>query len=158
MDNSNDEYIRPPDQIKIERLIDDNLDISTIANYNYVNPIYDNKDYDLNTILKISKLEFDAIQEEEEKKTIDTICNQIKQERHSKFNNMKCQLNKIILFDRENIDYYELILSIIEMFELGVINEYKTNENKYKNIFRILKSIRLPINEIDNLKKIIIIE
>lgn len=158
MDNSNDEYIRPPDQIKIERLIDDNLDISTIANYNYVNPIYDNKDYDLNTILKISKLEFDAIQEEEEKKTIDTICNQIKQERHNKFNNMKCQLNKIILFDRENIDYYELILSIIEMFELGVINEYKTNENKYKNIFRILKSIRLPINEIDNLKKIIIIE
>ncbi len=38
--------------------------------------------------------------------------------RQNKFNNIKIQLNKIILFDRDNLDYYELVLSIIEMYEL----------------------------------------
>ena len=45
------------------------------------------------------------------------------------------------------------------MFELGVINEYKiTNKEQYINIFSILKTIKLPPNEIDNLQKIITCE
>jgi pyruvate/2-oxoacid:ferredoxin oxidoreductase beta subunit len=47
-------------------------------------------------------------------------------------------------------------VSIIEMYELCVINEYKTDEKEYLNIFKILQSIRLPIDEIKNMKKIII--
>jgi hypothetical protein len=74
------------------------------------------------------------------------------------FENIKTQLNKIILFDRPNLNYYELILNIIKMFEDGVINEYKTHFNEYTNIFKIIQTIRIPINEIDNLKKIIICE
>ena len=74
------------------------------------------------------------------------------------FDNIKTQLNKIILFDRPNLNYYELILSIINMFETGIINEYKTNFNEYTQIFKILQTMRMPINEIDNLKKIIICE
>jgi hypothetical protein len=74
------------------------------------------------------------------------------------FDNTKTQLNKIILFDRPNLNYYELILSIINMFEDGIIHEYKTHFNEYTKIFKILQTIRIPINEIDNLKKIIICE
>ena len=74
------------------------------------------------------------------------------------FNNIKTQLNKILLFDRPNLNYYELILNIITMFEQGIINEYKTHLNEYIQIFKIVQTIKIPIHEIDNLKKIIICE
>lgn len=74
------------------------------------------------------------------------------------FDNLKTQLNKIILFDRPNLNYYELILRIITMFEDGIIHEYKTPFNEYTQIFKIAQTIHIPINEIDNLKKIIICE
>ena len=74
------------------------------------------------------------------------------------FDNIKTQLNKIILFDRPNLNYYELILKIINMFEDGIIHEYNTHFNEYTQIFKILQTMRMPINEIDNLKKIIICE
>ena len=46
---------------------------------------------------------------------------------------------------------------VIEMFELCLINQYNiTDENEYMNIFKILKSIRLPNNEIEEIKKLII--
>ena len=74
------------------------------------------------------------------------------------FKNIKTQLNQIILFDRPNLNYYELILNIINMFEHGIINQYTTHFNEYTQIFKIIQSIRIPINEINNLKKIIIYE
>jgi hypothetical protein len=72
------------------------------------------------------------------------------------FDNIKTQLNKFLLFDRPNLNYYELILSIIMMFESGIITEYKINFNEYTQIFKIVKTIKIPTNELDNLKKIII--
>jgi hypothetical protein len=144
MDNEYEDEIRAPDPVKQERLID-----NTQTEFHY----------DLDTILELSKHEFNSTLEKEEQKAIELICIQSKEEqetlRKNKFNNIKIQLNKMILFDRTNLHYYELILSIIEMFELGVINEYKTNESECTNIFKILKTIRLPIDEIENFKKII---
>ena len=74
------------------------------------------------------------------------------------FDNIKTQLNQIILFDRPNLNYYELILSIILMFEYGIITKYKINFNEYTQIFKIVKTIKIHTNELDNLKKIIIYE
>lgn len=156
MNNSDDDNIRPPDKVKQDRLIDNNFDDNNI-NY-YENPMFDNKYYDIDTALKISKNEFDSIQEQEEIKAIELIYKKIKEERQNKFDNVKIQLNKIIVFDRNNLNCYELVLSIIEMYELGLINEYKTNNNQYTNIFTLLKTIRLPKDEFENLKKLIICE
>ena len=93
---------------------------------------------------------------------MELLCNKIKEElrkeKQNKFNAIKIQLNKIILFDRPNLDYYELVLSIIEMYELGVITAYKTNLKQYTNIFNLLKIIRIPKDEFENLKKLIICE
>ena len=151
MNNNDEDNIRSPDPVKTEQLINNNFDT--------IKPIWNNKDYDINAALDISKQEFDSIQQQEETKTIELICKQNKEQRLHKFDNIKIQLNKIILFDRTNLEYYELVLSIIELFEIGFINEYKiTNKEQHTNIFKILKSIRLPPNEIDNLKKIIIRE
>ena len=144
-----DDNIRQPDLVKIDRLIDDD---------DTMNPIIQNNNIDFDTVLELSKNEYNSLQEQEEQKAIEMICNQIKQEKQNKFNNIKTQLNKIILFDRDHLDYYELVLSIIEMYELNVINEYKTYEKEYTTIFKLLKTIRLPNEEIENLKKIILLE
>ena len=157
MDNNfddDDNNIRQPDPVKIDRLIDDDT-INPIVQNNINNNI-NNTNFD--TILELSKNEYNLLQEQEEQKAIEFICNQTKQERQNKFNNIKTQLNKIILFDRDNIKYYELVLSIIELYELRIINEYKTNENEYTTMFKLLKTIRLPNEEIENLKKIILLE
>ena len=124
--------IRPPDSVITERLIDYN---NTFTDLNS----------ELNTVIEMSKNEYNLLQEQEQ------------QLRQRKFHNIKIQINKIILFDKPNLRYYELILTIIEMFELCLINQYNiTDENEYINIFKILKSIRLPNNEIEEIKKIII--
>ena len=164
MNNNDEDNIRSPDPVKIEQLINYDFDtINHINHINHINPIWNNNtNYDLNTILEISKHEFDSIQQQEETKTIELICNQSKQqeyeERQNKFNNVKIQLNKIILFDKPNLYYYELVLTIIEMYEFGALSEYKTNINDYTKIFNILKTIRIPTDEFDNLKKLIIYE
>lgn len=144
--NNDNDYIRPPDSIITDRLINNHHTLTDL-------------DSDLNAALEISKNEYNFLQiqlfrqqKEQEQKEQE----QEKQLRQHKFQNIKIQINKIILFDRSNLRYYELILSIIEMFELCLINEYKTDENEYVNIFKILKSIRLPNNEIEEFKKIII--
>jgi hypothetical protein len=144
-----DDNIRLPDEVKIDRLIDDD---------DTMNHIIQNNNSDFDTILELSKNEYNSLQEQEEQKAIELICNQTKQDRQNNFNNIKIQLNKIILFDRDNIHYYELVLSIIEMYELNVINEYKPYEKEYTTIFKLLKTIRLPTEEIENLKKIILLE
>jgi len=133
MDN---EDIRPPDQVKTDKLFDD--DFYSIYN--------DDRD-DLNRAIEMSKNEYNLLQEQ---------LLQQQKERRYKFYNIKLKLSKILLLDKYNSYYYELILSIIEMYELCVINEYKTDEKEYLNIFKILQTIRLPINEFENIKKIII--
>ena len=132
MDSDNDDdYIRPPDSVTTERLID----------YNHT---FTNLNSELNTVIEMSKNEYNLLQEQEQ------------QSRQCKFHNIKKQINKIILFDKPNLRYYELILTIIEMIELCLINEYNMHENEYLNIFKILKTIRLPNNEFEEFKKLII--
>jgi len=154
MNNDKDDFdnnIRTPDPIKIDRLIDNNFTNTIIDN---------NSNDDLDTILELSKNEFNSLQEQQEKTEIESILNQMKQEqdkqRKNKFNNIKIQLQKISLFDKSNLHYYELILSIIEMFENAFIDEYKINYDDYTNIFKVMKTIRIPSNELDNLKKLIV--
>ena len=125
--------IRPPDSVTTERLID-------------YNDTFTDLNSELNTVIEMSKNEYNLLQEQEQEQ----------QSRQLKFQNIKIQISKIILFDKPNLRYYELILTIIEMFELGLINEYNIHESEYMNIFKILKSIRLPNNEIEEFKKIII--
>ena len=155
--NDDNDNIRSPDPTKIDRLIDDDYYPNDVRN-----PILDDKtNYDLDSVLELSKKEFNNAQEQEEQKAIELIYSQMKEEedkqRNNKFNNMKTQLNKLIQFDKTNLQY-ELILSIIEMYENSFINEYNTNQEEYANIFRTIKTIRVPIDEIDNLKKIILTE
>lgn len=152
MNSENDENIRQADEVKRERLINYDFENDNVVDHNH------SSDAEFDAILELSKNEFNSAQEKQAEKDMELIYNQHKEERQNKFNNIKIQLSKMILFDRENVNYYELVLSIIEFYEIGSINEYIINKTNYDIIFTILKTIRLPNQEIDNLKKIILCE
>jgi hypothetical protein len=129
-----EDNIRPPDKVVKTRLFDyeDNNSNNNTTNYN------------LDTILEMSKLEYE--------KQIE----QIEIDRQKMFPNIKLQLNKMVVFDKINSSFYALILSIITMYENSIINEYYISVEERTEIFKILKTIRLPSEEISNLKNIIL--
>ena len=145
-----DDNIRPPDPIINEQLLDNDNDYDyELINQNITNifnitnttnhnvPSYNDE---LNKALELSKREF---KDEEDN-------------RKNEFKSIKLKLNKILLFDRPNIFNYELILSIIELYEQCYINEYKSLNKEFNDIFNVLKTIRLTNEESSSIKKIIV--
>ena len=150
-DNDNENNIRPPDSIIRERLIQTPF-YNTSEHYN------NSKDFALKKAIKESQKDFQMKEEEE---TFNAICNNLREEelknRKTKFTCVKTQLKKLTLFDKVNVCYYELILSVIEMYEQGLIQEYKVDKTEYHNIFSTLKTIRLPSLEVNELTKLIVV-
>jgi hypothetical protein len=143
----NDDNIRPPDPIINEQLLDNDNDYDyELINQNITNTTnitnYDHPSYndELNKALELSKREF---KDEEDN-------------RKNEFKSIKLKLNKILLFDRPNIFNYELILSIIELYEQCYINEYISLNKEFNDIFNVLKTIRLTKAELSSIKKIIV--
>jgi hypothetical protein len=133
-----EDNIRPPDKVVKTRLFDyEDTNNNNNSNNNTTN-------YNLDTILEMSKLEYE--------KQIE----QIEIDRQKMFPNIKLQLNKMVVFDKINSSFYALILSIITMYENSIINEYYISVEERTEIFKILKTIRLPSEEISNLKNIIL--
>ena len=143
--NDIDDNIRPPDPIINEQLLDNdynyeliNQNITNTTNTtNYIEASYNDE---LNKALELSKREF---KDEEDN-------------RKNEFKSIKLKLNKILLFDRPNIFNYELILSIIELYEQCYINEYNSLNKEFNDIFNVLKTIRLTKEELSSIKKIIV--
>jgi len=147
--NDNNDNIREPDPVKKEQLIDNN------NIYDYINPIIQNYDDELDKALELSKKEFELIQDEQEKHVFELIKKE-EEDRKNEFKTIKLKLNKILLFDRPNCSKYELILSLIQLYEENCIKEYKSIESEYNNLFKLLKSIRLTNQELESLRKLII--
>ena len=142
--NDIDDNIRPPDPIINEQLLDNDYNYELINQNitnttNTTNTTNYNTD-ELNKALELSKREF---KDEEDN-------------RKNEFKSIKLKLNKILLFDRPNIFNYELILSIIELYEQCYINEYKSLNKEFNDIFNVLKTIRLTKEELSSIKKIIV--
>ena len=142
--NDIDDNIRPPDPIINEQLLDNDYNYELI-NQNITNTTNTTNTTNYNTdelskALELSKREF---KDEEDN-------------RKNEFKSIKLKLNKILLFDRPNIFNYELILSIIELYEQCYINEYKSLNKEFNDIFNVLKTIRLTKEELSSIKKIIV--
>lgn len=144
--NNDNEYVREPDQTRTERLI----------NTNNYNPIIGNLDYTIEEVLEQSSIEYSRHREIEEQREIEQILSQEELPHQNKFPNTKIQLTKLSIFDRPNLYYYELVLSIIEMYNNNYITEYKLKSPMYGNLFYIIHLTRIPPNELNDLKKLII--
>lgn len=142
----NDDFVREPDTIKKEQLI-----TNSNNDHNY------SADDELNAVLALSKNEFELFQQKEEQMAFEMI-DQIKKDRLKQFETVKHKLNKLCTIDKKNNHVYTNILSIIELYEEGLITVYSLNKEECNVIYTILKSIRLTNEELLSLQKLIIYE
>lgn len=144
--NNDSTNVRNPDPIKIDRLVDTPFELS--------------EDVELNRILELSRNEvneFNNSQDIYEKNVINNLIKET-QERSEQFASINQKLSKMILFDKENTHIYETILTAIELYIEGYITQYKTNNEEFNRIFRLIKTIRLTNAELNYLHNLIIME
>jgi hypothetical protein len=157
--DNNLDQIRPPDPVKRETLIEQfgNLDNNiNNYNYNYNFPDYNeyndiDNDIEFKRVLQLSIDEFDLLAQQTESK-----CETERDKRIDILYNIKQRLLKVKTFDKCYNETYEMIISIIEMYEMEVINIFAVNKESYTAIFNITKLVRFTTDEIELLKDIII--
>ena len=138
MDNADD--IRIPDKVKKERLFDDNR-----------------SDFErqLDEALHLS------LQESEEKNKVyeDQIYNNYFTEtaaRKEVFRELLFDIRKLIKFDKEIKEIYEIIEPIIDAYCSQFINCFEADEETYNRIFDVLGTIRTNKNNIELCKGVIV--
>jgi hypothetical protein len=144
--NTNEPYIRPPDPDIQETL-------------SYFDP-----DDELNSILELSKVEYNLYMKQQEQ-LIEDICKEDKErieeqtkERTNQFKSIKQKVKNLLSFDKQHTNKYEIILSIIEMYEQDFITVYTVTKEDYDTLFEFLQSLRITNTEIENFKRIINID
>lgn len=138
MDNADD--IRCPDKVKREILFDDNR-----------------SDFEK----QLDEALYVSLQESEEKNKIyeDEIYNNYFTEtarRKEAFRELLFDLHKLIKFDKEIKEIYEIIEPIIDAYCSQFINCFEVDEETYDKIFNALGSIRTNKNNIELCKGIIV--
>lgn len=133
--DNDDEHIRTPDPIVKEQLV------------SYQNDIF----HDFDEAIKKSLVEYDNIKNKDEENVIENE----RKFRLNKFNILKQKINKIIHFDKHNKTSYELVLSIIELYENNYINVYEMDQKEYNTILSLVSSLKIPKEEISEFLNII---
>jgi hypothetical protein len=143
MEYNSDDDIREPDPVIKERLIDNPILYNSDDEFN-PESIYEKELLD---VLELSKKEFNQI-EIPKKKRIDKQMKVI--------DRLKMRINKLTIFDKENTYYYQLILTILEMYLNNYIEVYEANEVEKHEIFRLIRETRISKEELELLENIII--
>ncbi len=144
---NNYDEIRPPDPVKRETLIeqfDNNDDI-----FDYINNdnTYDEYDIEFHRILQLSIDEHKMLAQQNENE---------RQKRMTILSSIKQRLLRVKGFDTDNNKIYEMIISIIEMYEKEKINTFGIDKENYNAIFNVIQLIRFDKDEIELLKDIIV--
>ena len=138
-----DEDIRPPDEVKREKLISNNDTFH---------------DTELEKVLYLSMLE--AMEQEKKiQEYEENIVNEYikeKDNRREKFSKLLLDLNKVSKFDKTLRDTYEIIEPIIDAYCNQFIETYLVDDDTFQSIFKNLNSIRTDKKNIDILKTIIV--
>jgi len=137
MDSVDD--VREPDSVVIDKLIDNNDD-----------------NYDFEKILQQSIEQSKHDYEKQEQEILELIIQQEKTERLSMFVSLKQYIKRMEIIDKPNSQLFGTLLSIIEMYENGYITTYLIDNDEYEKIFKLISNNRLPKEELNNLRKIII--
>ncbi len=138
-----DDYIRPPDEIVSEQLLNDDI-----------------SDYDrqINDAIQLS------IQEmvDEQKKNKDyqeSVINEFNREfeiRNNMFSKLLSDMKKIGKFDKDVNNIYEIIEPIISSYCYQYIKECYLDIDTYNKIFKLLGEIKTDKKAVDILKNIIL--
>ncbi len=144
------ETIRSPDPIVRETLLTNNY--SNNYNNNYFES---NSDDEYNRIIELSKIEFERQSDIEEQELI-KLMKREKDERIQKFVCVKQIITKLSSMDKKNAQVYETILTVIQMYEDGIITKYELSAEEHSRFFSLLKTIRLTKQELDALHHLLV--
>ena len=146
--------IRPPDPVKRETLIEQFDNFNNMYNNNFDNNIFEDIDdnynqYDIefHRVLQLSRDEYEIVAQQTENE---------RQQRVGILLNIKQRLLRVKGFDMDNNKIYEMIISIIEMYEKEKMNTFGVDKENYTAIFNVTKLVRFEKDEIELLKEIIV--
>ena len=143
INNNSDDNVRAPDKIKKEQLLEDNRSE------------YEKQEEDARYW---SLLEFNEQKELNEKYEEDTI-NEHKRiiiERRNLFREFLFDLNKLIRFDKDIKEIYEIIEPIIDCYCGQYMNQCEIDTVTHDRIFKVIGNIRTNKNTIELLKNILV--
>jgi len=147
MDNefidNNDDNVRAPDNTKNEQLLQDNR-----SEY----------EKQMDEAMYLSIQEFKKLEEINQKYEEELINEHIKliNERKDLFRGFLFDLNKLIRFDKDMKEIYEIIEPIIDSYCAQYINQCEIDQITYDRIFKVIGNVRTNKNAIELLKKILI--
>jgi len=146
--------IRQPDPVKRETLIEQFDNFNNMYNNNFDNNIFEDIDdnynqYDIefHRVLQLSRDEYEIVAQQTENE---------RRQRVGILLNIKQRLLRVKGFDMDNNKIYEMIISIIEMYEKEKINTLGVDKENYNAIFNVIQLIRFEKDEIELLKDIIV--
>ncbi len=144
-DDNFDDNIRPPDEIKVEQLLED-----TRSEYE-------------KQIDEAMYLSFQEIKNQEElyKKYEEQLLRDYNDEtnkRNEHFKKFIFDLNKLSKIDKEVKNIFNIIEPIIESYCLQYIQTCELDIETYEKIFKLLDKIRTDKSAVETLKTIIIID
>lgn len=144
-DDNFDDNIRPPDEIKVEQLLED-----TRSEYE-------------KQIDEAMYLSFQEIKNQEElyKKYEEQLLrdhNDETNKRNEHFKKFLFDLNKLSKIDKEVKNIFNIIEPIIESYCLQYIQTCELDIETYEKIFKLLDKIRTDKSAVETLKTIIIID
>ena len=138
--DNNEEYLRLPDEPKIDRLIEDNR--ST-------------EDKELDDALYQSLQDYQRINEDYEQRIIQDYELQLKS-RREQFNELITSLIRVSKYDSEVREIYNIIEPIIESYCMSYIEFCEFDEITYDQIFKTIYGIRCNKKCVEILKTVII--
>jgi hypothetical protein len=140
--NSNDDdiNIRLPDNTYNDRLIDQDIDIDIDIDYNLerviqesIQDCYRVENAFINEIDNVLDNERDIIFEENKKKNI--------------LPNFKSKMLRLIHFDKNLKEMWNKLYPILDLYENNKIIHHIMNTDTYNQIFNLIKTVRIPLDE-----------
>ena len=138
--NTSFNSIRPPDNANFERLIEDNR-----SEY----------DKQMEEALYLSMQDLQEINKKYEEELLNEHL-KITNERKELFKGFLFDIHKLIRFDKEIKEIYEIIEPIIDAYCEQYIKEYEIDSLTYDRIFKIISNVKTNKKNIELLKTIII--
>lgn len=152
-DNLDEDYIRPPDSIKKERLLDENL---------YDDYLFNDTSYNtyMNNVYEESKKEYEnriQLEQEYEKHVIQDYLNTVEKNK-ARFQPLLNDIKRLSKFDTEVKEIYDIIEPIIQSHCANLLSVVEFEHITYNRIYKVLGSIRTDKKCIEELQKVIIRE
>jgi len=159
-DDNNLDQIRPPDPVKRETLIERIDNFNNMYNnfddniFEDIDDNYNQYDIEFHRVLQLSIDEYKKLAQQSESERLAQQSE--RQLRMSILYTIKERLLRVKGFDMDNNKIYEMIISIIEMYETEKINTFGLDKENYTSIFNVIKTVRFNKDEIELLKDIIV--